>query len=233
MKIWKKNIMNKMKKKLKEQNPGLGKIKIIRTLLKENLRELGIRLAHIHHYSNELVLKNKEDYAGKKTFGGRSIKFIFNTLSKRPENIVEGIISVIQDIYCYPYKKSQIKLKEDLINKFIDLPINELMQFLRNDEVEVEEKYKSIMKDLSTIEVNPEIPFDMNQFIISTFSFIYKDIPHLIDELQKCLSKIKIDNMNYTYISIFRTILKNFLDRNESEEEIQKHLKNIKINNLD
>lgn len=72
-------------------------------------------------------------------FSGRSIKFILNSLKIKPNNLNEGIISVIQDIYCYPYKKSQIKLKEDLINKFVDSPINELMQFLRNDEVVAKE----------------------------------------------------------------------------------------------
>ena len=196
------------KNELDKKMPELNQHQIRETLLKEDLRTLGIRFANIHHYSNELAIKNKEDYAGKKTFGGRSIKFIFNSLNKRSDNIIEGIISVIQDIYCYPYKKSQIELQKDLINKFIDSPINELMQFLRNDEIEKEEKYKSIIKDLFTVATNPEIPFDMNQFIISTFAYIYKDIPHLIEELEKCLSKIKIENLNYTYISIFRTILK-------------------------
>jgi len=110
---------------------GLEKKEIIRNLLKEDLRTLGIRFVHIHHHSNELVLKNKDDFAGKKMFSGCSIKFILNSLKIKPNNLNEGIISVIQDIYCYPYKKSQIKLKEDLINKFVDSSINELMQFLR------------------------------------------------------------------------------------------------------
>ena len=43
------------------------------------------------------------------------------------------------------------------------------MQFLRNDEVEKKEKYKSIMKELFILEKNPEILFDMSQFLISTF----------------------------------------------------------------
>jgi len=110
---------------------GLEKKEIIRNLLKEDLRTLGIRFVHIHHYSNKLVLKNKDDFAGKKIFSGRSIKCILNSLKIKPNNLNEGIISVIQNIYCYPYKKSQIKLKEDLINKFVDSPINELMQMLR------------------------------------------------------------------------------------------------------
>ena len=224
---------NENEEELKKNMPDLKKIEIIKTLFKEDLRTLGIRFASIHHYSNELAIKNKEDFAGKKTFGGRSIKFIFNTLSKRSDNIIEGIISVIQDIYCYPYKKSQIKLKEDLINKFIDTPIDELMQFLRNDEIEAEEKYKAIMKSLFSIEKNPEICFDMCQFIISTFAYIYKDIPHLIEELEKCLAKVKIDKINYTYISIFRVILKSYLQRKGCEEEIPKSLAKKNINDLD
>lgn len=198
--------------------PDMKKKKIIKNLLKEDLRTLGIKFATIHHYSNELVNKNKEDFRGKKTFSGRSIKFILNSLKTKPQNIEHGIISVIQDIYCYPYKKAQNKLKEDLINRFADDPITELMQFLRNDEVVEEEKYKVITKNLIMIEKNPNSAFDMNQFIVSSFAYINKDIHNLIKEINKCLSSLDIENMNYTYLSIFKAILQSYLDRKENEE---------------
>jgi len=92
------------------------------------------------------------------------------------------------------------------------------------------EKYKSITKDLATIRNNPEISFDMNQFIISTFAYIYKDIPHLIEELEKCLSSLNIENINYTYLSIFRIILQNYLERRGKDQEIKKHLTKKNIN---
>jgi MoxR-like ATPase len=224
---------NKNKEKLHSQMPEMRKKEIINNILKEDLRILGIKFASIHHYSNELAIKNKEDFAGKKTFSGRSIKFILNSLKIRQKQLEEGIISVIQDIYCYPYKKSQKELKSSLINKFLETPNNELMQFLRNDEINVEEKYKSIKKDLISIEKNPEISFDMYEFIISTFVYIYKDIPYLIEELEKCLSTLNIENMNYTYISIFRTILNNYWQRKGNEKEISKSLTKKKIDDLD
>ena len=188
---------------LKNQNFGVKKNKIINNLLKEDLRSLGLKFANIHHYSNELVLKNKEDFAGKKTFSGRSIKFILNSLKICPNDIENGIINVIQDIYCYPYKKSQNELKNNLINEFINIKNNEIMQFLRNDESLTEEKYKLIINDLITLEKNQNTSFDMNQFIISTFAYIYKDIQNLIDEINKCLSYIDNDNINYTQLFSF------------------------------
>ena len=175
-----KDYYSKNTKKLQDEMPTLTESEILQNLMKEDLRTLGIKYANIHHYSNELALKNREDFAGKKTFSGRSIKFILNSLEKNSNDLNGGIISVIQDIYCYPYKKSQKTLKQDLINKFVDSPITELMQYLRNDEVMAKEKYKSIMKDLIMIKTNPDMPFDIYQFIISTFAYIYKDIRSLI-----------------------------------------------------
>ena len=70
-------------------------------------------------------------------------------------------------------------MKEKLINIFIEKPDNEIMQFLRNDEVDLEERYKQINHYLKLIKNNPNLSFDMNQFIISLFSYKYKDIPIL------------------------------------------------------
>ena len=78
------NYYKENKEKLKEQMPDMNKKKIILNLY-------------------------KEDFAGKKFFSGRSLKFILNSLKARKTNIEEGIISVIQDIYIYPYKQSQSK----------------------------------------------------------------------------------------------------------------------------
>ena len=86
-------------------------------------------------------IKDAKDFAGQKTFSGRSIKFIINSLKTEQENINKGIIKAIREIYCYPYKKKQNNFKETLINKFNESPNNELMQFLRNDEVIKEGKY--------------------------------------------------------------------------------------------
>jgi len=187
-----KNI-EKLKEEL-EQMSGKKK-KLINNLLKEDLRSLAIRFANIHHYANKLVFEKKENFAGKKSFSGRSIKFILNILKSKPNDILEGIISVIQDIYCYPYKQSQTEFKADLIKHFIDSPIDENMQFLRNDEDIVDEKYKAITKTLINIGKNPTISLDMDQFIISTYAYIYKDIPHLIKELDNCISLIDINKM--------------------------------------
>ena len=217
---------------LKKQMPILEEKNIINNLLKEDLRTLAIKLANIHHYSNQLVDKNREDFAGHKTFSGRSIKFIINLLKTEQDNINKGIIKVIQDIYCYPYKKRPNNLKENLIDKFIEAPSNELMQFLRNDEVEDKEKYKTIIKDLNDIIENPNISFDMNQFIITTFAYVYKDIPKLIEEIEKCLMSINIENINYTYLSLFKIIIMNYKERGGNNGDISKKLRKKNINDL-
>ena len=219
-------------KKLKRQMPSLRKYEIINNLLKEDLRVFAIKFANIHHYSNNLVEKNKEDFAGQKNFSGRSLKFIINSLKAEPDNINKGIIRVIQDIYCYPYKKSQIKLKEDLINKFMESPLNELMQFLRNDEVIAKEKYKTIINDLKMIKENPDVSFDMCQFITTTFAYIYKDIKLLIEEIEKCLSSLDIENINYTYLFLLKIILQNYKERKGSNRDLEKNLKKKNINDL-
>ena len=219
----------KNKEEIKKILPDIKK----KNLLKEDLRTLGIKFGNIHIYSNELATKYKKDFAGKKTFSGRSIKFILNTLKNKIDNVEEGIISVIQDIYCYPYKKSQSELKEKLVDIFMEKPNNELMQFLRNDEVDVEEKYKQINQYLKNIENNPNFSFDMSQFLVTSFSYIYKDIPKFIEKIEECMSSLDIENINYTYISILRRLLQNYLDRKGNDEEIKKGLKKKKINDLD
>ena len=214
----------KNKEEIKKILPDIKK----KNLLKEDLRTLGIKFGNIHIYSNKLATKNKKDFAGKKTFSGRSIKFILNTLKNKIDNVEEGIISVIQDIYCYPYKKSQSELKEKLVDIFMEKPNNELMQFLRNDEVDVEEKYKQINQYLKNIENNPNLSFDMSQFLVTSFSYIYKDIPKFIEKIEECMSSLDIENINYTYISILRRLLQNYLDRKGNDEEIKKGLKKNK-----
>ena len=133
-------------------------------------------------------------------FSGRTIKFILNTLlhmyQTNPNNIEEGIMRVIQDIYCYSYKKDQKQFKETIINIFLKDPENELMQFLRNEEVEINEKYEQINKDLKTIENNQNIHFDFNQFIILSFSYLYKDINYFIKKIDECLCTLDIENIN-------------------------------------
>ena len=133
-------------------------------------------------------------------FSGRTIKFILNTLlhmyQTNPNNIEEGIMRVIQDIYCYSYKKDQKQFKETIINIFLKDPENELMQFLRNEEVEINEKYEQINKDLKTIENNQNIQFDFNQFIILSFSYLYKDINYFIKKIDECLCTLDIENIN-------------------------------------
>ena len=83
-------------------------------------------------------------------------------------------------------------MKEKLVDIFMEKPNNELMQFLRNDEVDVEEKYKQINQYLKNIENNPNLSFDMSQFLVTSFSYIYKDIPKFIEKIEECMSSLDI-----------------------------------------
>jgi len=110
----------------------------------------------------------------------------------------------------------------------VEKPNNELMQFLRNDKVDIDEKYKQKNQYLKNIEKNPNLSFDMNQFMITSFFYIYKDIPRFIEKIEKCMSSLDIENINYTYIYILRRLLQNYLDRKGSDEVIKKTLKKNK-----
>ena len=61
---------------------------------------------------------------------------------------------------------------------------------------------------------------------------IYKDIHNLIEEINKYLFSLDIENMNYTFLSIFKAIPQSYLDRKGNDEELKKHLKNKNINDL-
>ena len=198
---------NIIMKQLNKMNVSVSDEEINSTL-NTNLRELAIRIANIHNYVNQLLSEHKEDFAGKKSFSGRTIKFIMNTLKLEPKDFKKGIINVIRNIYCYPYKKSQNNLEKDLIKIFVDSPIkNEIIQFLNKDVKKKEEKYKNILKHLSQISENPNINLNMEQFLNSTFAYIFKDISHLILKIEECLNELDIENIYYTYLSILKNIL--------------------------
>ena len=221
---------NIISKKLKDLNIYTNKQ--IQSTLKNELRSLAIRFANIHNYANQLVSENKEDFAGKKSFSGRTMKFIKNILKLEPkDDIIKGIIRVIRNIYCYPYKKSQGELEKKLIEIFVDSPIrDETIQFLKNDEIKKEEKYNSILKELSkTTEKKSVDAFNMEKFLKLTFSYIYKDISHLILNIDKCLCELDIKDINYTYLSILKNILILFY---KDKNKLDKNLKMKNINDL-
>ena len=53
--------------------------------------------------------ENLEDFSGKKPFLGSSLKFIYNSIKDKTNNLKDLIISVIEDCYCNSYKKDMIK----------------------------------------------------------------------------------------------------------------------------
>ena len=66
----------------------------------------------------------------------------------------------------------------------------------------------------------------MEKFLKLTFSYIYKDISHLILNIDKCLCELDIKDINYTYLSILKNILILFYkDKNKLDQNLK--MKNI------
>ena len=224
-------ISEKLYKNIIEEDTYYSDEQDIESAYKNKLRKGAIRFANVHNYVNQLLSENKEDFAGKKSFSGRTFNFIMNILKLEPKDIYKGIINVIRYIYCYPYKKPQNNLEKDLINIFFDSPIEDkIMQFLNNDEIKKKEKYKLILQQLKQIVKNPNNNLNMEQFLNSCFAYTFKDISHLILKIEKCRNKLDIDNIYYTYLSIFKNIL---LLLDKDKKKLDKNLKSKNIIDLE
>ena len=75
--------------------------------LKENIqlfddtiiRELASRFASVHYYAKLFSYDNLDYFAGKKSFLGSCLKFIYNTTKCKTNNLKDLIISIIENYY--------------------------------------------------------------------------------------------------------------------------------------
>ena len=174
--------------------------------IKKFIRELSIKLSNIHLNSKNFAKDKILLFAGQKNFSGRTLKYIYNTIKARKENLAESIISVIEDCYCNSYKKSK-EMETYLIqlfNKKYD-NYNELMNYLRRDEEDAREKYEPLfmimdnyIKDLS--------PFKFVTFLDYFDNVLYKDINEIKKNVEQVINYLEIKKINNEYYIFFRII---------------------------
>ena len=180
------------------------------SLFKENNQKIAIKLANVH-FEAKKICKNSLDKFSNKDFSGRTLKFIYNSIKNR-ENYEEQIISAIEDCYSIAYNDPK-KLTNQLLKEFEKEPSLDLIQYLKKDEDNENEKYKDILNLLNNFLKNPSVDFNISDFINSCGFYTYQNIPELIKKIDNVLNKIKNYNKYFTIFKILNNILNEFVER--------------------
>ena len=226
-KLKKENEKNIIDEKLLEE-------KRIKSLsIKRFIRELSIRLSNMHLSSKNFAKDKLSLFAGQKNFSGRTLKYIYNTIVSRKNNLPESIISVMEDCYCNSYKEPE-KMKEFLIGLFNKKSenYNEVMSYLRRDEVDAREKYEPLYKYIDDYLNDQKTPFKINVFLDYFDEILYKDINELRKNIEQVIISLEAkDNIgeNYIFFKILFNILNSFILIDESEKLKEKKCLEKKI----
>ena len=226
-KLKKENEKNIIDEKLLEE-------KRIKSLsIKRFIRELSIRLSNMHLSSKNFAKDKLSLFAGQKNFSGRTLKYIYNTIVSRKNNLPESIISVMEDCYCNSYKEPE-KMKEFLIGLFNKKSenYNEVMSYLRRDEVDAREKYEPLYKYIDDYLNDQKTPFKINVFLDYFDEILYKDINELRKNIEQVIISLEAkDNIgeNYIFFRILFNILNSFILIDESEKLKEKKCLEKKI----
>ena len=193
--------------------------------IKRFIRELSIKLANIHLTSKNFAKDKLLLFAGQKNFSGRTLKYIYNTISVRKNNLAEAVISVIEDCYCNSYKNPE-EMKNKLITSFEEdyNNYNEIMNYLKRDEEDTREKYSTIynifekyMKDFSH--------FKIKDFMDAFNNVLYKDLNEVknsIKELIEFLDLKKINSIYYIFFRILYNISNSLISVEDNEKSKEK-----------
>ncbi len=101
------------------------------------MKDLACRFAKVHETAKQFSRKNVEDFAGKKIFASSSLKFIYNIVKNKINDLKDCIVFIIEDCYYYSYKnilEKKQEFKKLLLNSFDENPKEELLQYIRNNE---------------------------------------------------------------------------------------------------
>ena len=189
-----------------ENNSNLKK----KVLFKENNQKIAIKLANVH-FEAKKICKNSLDKFSNKDFSGRTLKFIYNSIINR-EKYEEQIISAIEDCYSIAYIIPK-ELTNQLLKEFEKEPSLNLIQYLKKDEENNNEKYKDILNLLNNFLNNPSEDFNISDFINSCGFYTYQNIPDLIKEIDNVLNKIDKNNKYFAIFKILNNILNEFIER--------------------
>ena len=200
--------------------------------IKKFIRELSIRLSNIHLSSKNFAKDKILLFAGQKNFSGRTLKYIYNTIESRKNNLPESIISVFEDCYCNSYKKPK-EMEEFLINLFSKKceNYNEIMNYLRRDEEDAREKYQPLYEIMDKY-VDELIPFKLNEFLDYFDNVLYKDLNELKKNLEQVINYLEaknINNENYIFFRILLNILNSLILIDEKEKLKEKKCLEKKI----
>jgi len=193
---------------------------------------LSIRLSNIHLSSKNFAKDKILLFAGQKNFSGRTLKYIYNTIKSRKDNLPESIISVIEDCYCNSYKepKEMEKYLIDLFNKKYE-KYDEIMNYLKRDEVDTREKYESLYIIMDNF-VKDQTPFNQITFLDSFDSVLYKDISEIKKNIEQVINELdvkKIIDHNYIFFRILFNILNSLILIDEKEKLKEKKCLEKKI----
>ncbi len=97
----KKKIKKKIKKRKKEENEEEY---IIKKFWSRKYEEFN-SFACIHYKAKQFSIDNIDDFAGKKSFLGSCLKFIYNSFKYKNNSLINLIISIVEDCYCNSNKK--------------------------------------------------------------------------------------------------------------------------------
>ena len=189
------------------------------------LKELACRFAKMHITAKEESKRYSDDFSGKKIFTSSSIKFIYNIVKNKIENLEDCIISVIEDCYYYSYKNinNREKFKRKLINAFYQKPSEELMQYLRNIEHNVDKKYSPIYNALKAFSIDKETKLDFKDIFTNLCLVLFGHLESIIKEFQNIISSIDFNHPYYTIFTIILNLIKalsNPLKDSQSKDKI-------------
>ena len=138
--------------------------------------------------------ENLEDFAGKKPFLGSSLKFIYNSIKDKTNNLKDLIISVIEDCYCNSYKKrcdqKNDSFKVLLIKSFLENPEEKILQYLRKDEKEQDKRLAALINSLNLIKDSKQ-KIDIQELVNSYGFIVFKDLEKVKNSIKETLENIK------------------------------------------
>ena len=196
-------------------------------LFDKNATEMAARFANVHQYAKNKSKNQIDKFAGKKQFSGRTLNFVFNSLSNR-KDLREQIISAIEDCYSVSYENPE-KLKEELLKIFCENPSIELKNNINKNENEAEKKYSEINEVLENLtKANTNLDFRLFVSLIGSCQYKYlNQLKNKISDTQKKIITIK--DKDYSLLQIIQKLFDEFLKRENFSPKLKESFKEKQI----
>ena len=96
-----------------------------------------------------------------------------------------------------------------LIDEFIKLPEERIIQYLRKDENEIEKRYSFLIKTLNTLDKNSNI--DLKNIFEELGYVEFKYLPTIKEKVNNYLTKIENNHQYYCFWNIIMNLIKNYI----------------------